>query len=570
MTETYGYDKTPTPPRDYDVNKVPAEIRKRTEWVKSKFTGEDVAEAYRQAGDIAGIYAGEAKRIAERTQIRQDAVEDFNAQVIQEMTDKDVISAPEIIAMRDGEATAGERLERDYAKLYKQIDLNPDMFEGTDIEKLQQVFDYAKDNGLTKIRLNREYDLTGGSVWIPEGAWNTPLSYITFYGGKLRKDDSGFMFDSKGGNNDTGVFRIGPSFNGTDFDGITYPPREVHVFNGSKMTRMNVVDCYFRTVGLVKSEDYLQTLRVENCITGFMGCHFIEAQRSYDVELINMRCEANQSEDKRVIQLVSPTAHASYYGLKITGGLMEGFWNTHPIEIGGGFGLDISGVYFERNISSIVIKSVPGAINKVVGKIDNCVFLHNEGDGQDIMMDDDVEDINLLIENNSKRRDEPGGATSSGQYLTNRRPRNPRNSVNSNVNFLGATPFPDMYRLRPQFVEVSGSSSIEIVLPSIPIKDVPNKLWLLSTSYNPNKNTYSDNQIHKVGILSVTTDGLTSSVLYTPLLGGDYSMYYFVESTSKNLPSSTINSVIRLMLPNGAVDSRNVVAISELSHIASQ
>ena len=60
MTETYGYDKTPTPPRDYDASKVPAEIRKRATWVKTKFTGEDVAEAYAQGMEIAGLIANEA------------------------------------------------------------------------------------------------------------------------------------------------------------------------------------------------------------------------------------------------------------------------------------------------------------------------------------------------------------------------------------------------------------------------------------------------------------------------------------------------------------------------------
>lgn len=117
MTETYGYDKTPTPAIDYDVNKVPAEIRKRTEWVKSKFTGEDVAEAYRQAGDIAGLYAGEAKRIAEQTQYRQDAIEVQFDSIQQESTDKDIMSSVEIIAARGGKPTLRQRLDETDAQL---------------------------------------------------------------------------------------------------------------------------------------------------------------------------------------------------------------------------------------------------------------------------------------------------------------------------------------------------------------------------------------------------------------------------------------------------------------------
>lgn len=571
MTE---FDKTPTPNPTYDVSKVPEDIRKIANHVRTKYKGEDILEAIAQSSEIAGVYANEAKQLSEHTQVRQDTAEDLNNQLILEMTDKDVISAPEIIGSRDGEVDLNHRLDRDFGRLdtqvshiESQLEIIPDAFEGTDAEKIQQAYDYAMVNNITKITLNREYDITGSSIWLPEGNWNTPLSYITFTGGRLRKDDAGFMFDSKGVGLDEGGTRIAPQFLNTDFDS-TPQTKEIHVFNGDKMIRINMVNCYFRTVGLVKSTTYIQTVRVENCITGYRGCHFIDAPRSYDVEIINPRSESNQSQDKRLIQLVSHTAHASYYGLKISGGLIEGYWNTHPIEIGGGFGLDINKVYFERNVSSIVIKEMPGAINRVVGKIDNCIFLHNEGDGQDIMMGDGIDDRNLLIENNSKRRDEPGGQTGSGQYLTNRRPRNPRSSAGSNVNYLGATAFPNMWRVRSNFIE--GASSIEVILPAVPIKDLQNKLWLLSASYNPHTNTSQNNQVHKVGILSVRTDGTMASVEYTPLFGGDYLTYFFTQSTSKNISIDQTSAIIKLNLSNGVPDERNTVSIAEFSHIASQ
>ena len=561
-------------PIEYDQTKVPALIRQYADDVRTKTYGQQVREAQARNAEYAGLIAVESKELSEETKARQDTLENYNDQIILEMTDKDVISAPELIESRDGEIKLSHRLTRDFGKIdtqvaniENQLEITPDAFEGTDAEKIQQAYDYAMANNITKILLNREYDITGSSIWLPEGSWNTPLSYITFSGGKIRKDDAGFMFDSTGLNTADGVFRIAPQFLNTDFDSVT-GKKEIHVFNGDKMIRINMVNCYFRTVGLVKSTTYIQTVRTENCITGYMGCHFIDAPRSYDVEIINPRSESNQSQDKRLIQLVSHTAHASYYGLKVSGGLIEGYWNTHPIEIGGGFGLDISGVYFERNTSSIVFKEMPDAINRVVGKIDNCVFLHNEGTGQDIMMDDGIDDRNLLIENNSKRRDETGGQTESGQYLTNRRPKNPRNATGSNVNYLGATAFPDMWRVAYNFVE--GASSITVSLPEIPIKDLRNKLWLLSVSYNPNTNTSQNNQTHKVGILSVTTDGTMSSVVYTPLLGGDYPGYFFVQSTSRNISVNQVGAQIKLNLSNGVPDDRNTVSIAEFSHIASQ
>ena len=158
MTERYGYDKTPTPPIDYDVSKVPPEIKKRTTWVKTKYTGEDVAEAYGQVGDIAGIYAGEAKQLAERTQIRQDAVEDFNNQVIQEMTDKDIISAPEIIEARKGRPTLADRLERDALKTSRilVVDTFLSIGDSDDSLAIQAAIDAAND-GDTVMFLPRTY-----------------------------------------------------------------------------------------------------------------------------------------------------------------------------------------------------------------------------------------------------------------------------------------------------------------------------------------------------------------------------------------------------------------------------
>lgn len=167
MTERYGYDKTPTPPIDYDMSKVPSEIKKRTEWVMSKYTGEDVAEAYRQAGDIAGIYAGEAKKIAEDTQYRQDAVEDFNTQVIQEMTDKDVISAPELIESRDGEDKLSARLARDKTEILHAFrDLT------VSVKSLGAKGDETTDDfDAIQATIDHVHSLGGGNMLIPEGVF---------------------------------------------------------------------------------------------------------------------------------------------------------------------------------------------------------------------------------------------------------------------------------------------------------------------------------------------------------------------------------------------------------------
>lgn len=99
------------PPVDYDQSRVPQEIKDRSDGVRHAKYGSQNKEFLAQNAEIAGIYAGEAKRIAEQTQYRQDAVEQYNNQMIAEMTDKDVISAPELIGARKGEALLGDKID---------------------------------------------------------------------------------------------------------------------------------------------------------------------------------------------------------------------------------------------------------------------------------------------------------------------------------------------------------------------------------------------------------------------------------------------------------------------------
>lgn len=79
--------------------------------IKEGVFGRDVRQAIHD-----GIYSthqvvDENKDLVDRVTLRQDAVEQFNNKMITEMTDKDVISAPEIIVARGGKTTLGQRLD---------------------------------------------------------------------------------------------------------------------------------------------------------------------------------------------------------------------------------------------------------------------------------------------------------------------------------------------------------------------------------------------------------------------------------------------------------------------------
>ena len=83
----------------------------------------DVRQAIHDGVFRANQVADENKDLVDQVVIRQDAVEQYNNQMITEMTDKDVVSAPELIESRDGEVKLSARLDRDFSKTVKKGDL---------------------------------------------------------------------------------------------------------------------------------------------------------------------------------------------------------------------------------------------------------------------------------------------------------------------------------------------------------------------------------------------------------------------------------------------------------------
>ena len=158
-----------------------------SEMVKTKGFGVDVRLLISQLAEHFGLSVVEITDIANDLVTRQSAVEDrqdavelFNNQVIQEMTDKDVISAPEIIQMRDGEATANDRIERDYTNLGQRIDY-------ASVHKNAQQYGVVGDGVTDDTAALQGFLDLGGNLYIPSGTYLFDKISIT-------KDDTTLIF----------------------------------------------------------------------------------------------------------------------------------------------------------------------------------------------------------------------------------------------------------------------------------------------------------------------------------------------------------------------------------------
>ncbi|QWV87411.1 hypothetical protein KQ224_04870 [Streptococcus parasuis] len=89
-------------------------IKQKADDIRSKIFGSEVRESF-----ASGIEA--ISEDVEATIGRQSYVEEQFQNVIDETTDKDVISAPELIAARNGEANLKTRLDKEHQEVTAQL-----------------------------------------------------------------------------------------------------------------------------------------------------------------------------------------------------------------------------------------------------------------------------------------------------------------------------------------------------------------------------------------------------------------------------------------------------------------
>ena len=96
-------------------------IKKKADDIRNKIYGKEVRESLASGLEEMSSDVVENEGRQSVVESRQDSVESQWQVVSDEMTDKDVISAPEIIAARNGEANLKTRIDKDHQEVTAQL-----------------------------------------------------------------------------------------------------------------------------------------------------------------------------------------------------------------------------------------------------------------------------------------------------------------------------------------------------------------------------------------------------------------------------------------------------------------
>ena len=357
----------------------------------------------------------------------------------------------EVIDARVGEngksyASLGDRLNEVDSQLEhieKQVSINPDMFDGGDIEKLESAIEYCYSNNIPQLELNRVYDVTGGSVKI-NGRWQ----YLNITGNGIVKNDEGYVFiGTQEGD------RQSPYFTNCEFKTTTNA--KTILLNSDNFVRTSVTRCLFNGMALLRANRYIQSVHVTNTWTGGLNETFIKATSCYDTNLVNNTFEASSYG---VLELIGENGVGNNVNCRIENNVIEGMRSSNAINIVGGTGISICNNYFEYNQADIVINDTGTKL--VVGEICNNTTCNVVGE-YSIIIPNTLATKRLNIDNNSM-----AGDSSSTYYLINRNLLPPDNGLNyvANNKF-----YPEHYVKRITDYDLDITSTDDGVVVNIPL-----------------------------------------------------------------------------------------------------
>lgn len=344
MSTNYDYDTTPMPPLEYDQSKVPELSHKHANYVRNKTYGHDVRESLARGVEYAGLVSSVATKTAQDTQLRQDNLESYNDQVIIEMTDKDVISAPEIIEARNGRATLADRLEEDSDKI-ESVHAIVDK-SAVNLADFGVVADgVTDDTAAMQLAINeaiatkKQINLRGtvniqGTLYINKSfEHREPLVFAGR--GTFIKNNDGVLFSNNVYNYAGNVRFINITFKST-------VGSNVNIFDPKQLIRVYFLACEFLNVDHLMTStgsDYAQTIYLTQCVVVGGEGFFIDLGTAYDVSILHSVVEHRDSLYK---------CAGTSYALRINNNVIEGM-KGKVLEFAHGHNFSVRDNYFEAN-----------------------------------------------------------------------------------------------------------------------------------------------------------------------------------------------------------------------------
>ena len=240
--------------------------------------------------------------------------------------------------------------------------ITPDLFAGTDAQKLQAAIDYALAHNLPTIVINRVYDVTGETLYINKGIRiedefseysRDRLNFVGLGTAEIQKKDAGFMFSADSQSGDIGFQNITFKCEPVDEEDRT-TNKNMYVFDCNKLIRLNVINCVFEWVGAVyyqtgpTSSGNMQTVvSIGNLYSKF---HYVmKCNQCWDVKFIGDTVEAG-------ITMVEPdNINSVLRDVKVSHCCIEDNFtgpalNFHCTTLGA----SITDNYFEANLGHII------------------------------------------------------------------------------------------------------------------------------------------------------------------------------------------------------------------------
>lgn len=241
--------------------------------------------------------------------------------------------------------------------------INPDNFDGTDAEKLQQAINKSITDLTASIVLTRIYDITGNTLYIDKTFATNSVTDFIGIGGGIKKTDSGYMFSS------TIIYPTGQliqcgNIKFTNFEIYGQNGSSVKFLNGDAFYNVQVKSCMFYDLDYVVYSDihYIQSYYFNDCHVYRCYSCVLSYLTSYDLTWKN--CSIDASVNGIIQTTVEATSNnpnpsgAGNNNIRIIDSLFEGM-SGQAIKLGFVSVGQITGNYFEENEGYIDVSSNP-------------------------------------------------------------------------------------------------------------------------------------------------------------------------------------------------------------------